>query len=156
MINLNEVCSGFNYVASAIKKCEIENSITILGGKAQYQISMDIACGDIAAGEKEDTKFAKLLLDLKCEVAIPDDSQLHTSIRLQTEGTFSAKSDISDEQFQKMLLINGTSALYGIVRSKLETISASMYDVGKIRLPMINVLELLKEMNVISGPKNDP
>lgn len=145
MIKLNEVCSGFNYVGSTVKKCEIENTIVTLGSEAEYQLALDIKCGDITV--QENIKSALLLVTVKCDVSTPNNEELYTSILLETEGMFSVDKDFPDDQFKKMLMINGTSALYGIIRSKFEVISATMYNIGKIVLPMINVLELIKEMD---------
>ena len=41
-------------------------------------------------------------------------------------------------------MLNGSTALYSIARGKIETISTAVLNNGKIVLPMVNMIELLK------------
>ena len=48
------------------------------------------------------------------------------------------------EDFETKLWFNGSAAVYGIARSKMEVMSSMVLNHGKIELPMVNMYELLK------------
>ena len=52
--------------------------------------------------------------------------------------------ETKDEEFFTTLWLNGSTALYSIARGKIETISTAVLNNGKIVLPMVNMIELLK------------
>lgn len=145
MIKLDEIASGFSYIGSSIKECNIDNSIIGLGSDAQYALALDFSTCLLPLNHDESFRRGRVLLSLECKVTVEADEDAKTNIDFIIEGEFSASNDMDDETFTKMLMVNGVSALYGIARSKLEVITALTYHQGKISFPMINVLELLKE-----------
>lgn len=49
-------------------------------------------------------------------------------------------SKIEDE-FIKLVAINGAAAIIGLARGKLEAITANIFNNGKISIPFVNVLD---------------
>lgn len=145
MINLNEVAAGLSYVGSSVKKCNIDNNIISLGADAKYEMRLDFSTSILPQSVEEHLKRGRVLLNIRCDVTLEEVENVQTSIDFIIEGEFSTSTDTPDDKFNKMLMINGVSALYGIARSKLEVITAMTYHDGKISFPMINVLELLKQ-----------
>ncbi len=154
MIKLDEIASGFSYIGSSIKECNIDNSIIGLGSDAQYAMALDFSTCFLPLNKEESFRFGRVLLSIECKVTVEADEDAKTNINCIIEGEFSAAKDMDDETFTKMLMVNGVSALYGIARSKLEVITALTYHQGKISFPMINVLELLKEKQEQDDKKN--
>lgn len=95
--------------------------------------------------QKEDKKYGGLLVvvEVFIDTEVPDDHPDHIYIAL--EGAFSSPASVSDEDFEELLNINGGSVLYAIARAKIETISATIYQSGKILLPMVNIIQYFEE-----------
>lgn len=49
------------------------------------------------------------------------------------------------DDFQPLVAVNGASALIGIARGKIESLSASIFNTGKIVIPFVNVIDYYKE-----------
>lgn len=154
MIKLDEIASGFSYIGSSVKECNIHNSIIGLGSDAQYALELDFSTSLQPLNKEESFRRGRVLLNIGCKVTVEADEDAKTSIDFIIEGEFSASNDMDDETFTKMLMVNGVSALYGIARGKLEVITALTYHHGKISFPMINVLEFLKEKQEQDDKKN--
>ena len=45
---------------------------------------------------------------------------------------------------RKLVAINGASALIGIARGKIESLSSSIFNNGKIVIPFVNVIDYYK------------
>ena len=144
MIVQNEICAGLNYVGSSIKECRIDNCLTIPGSDAQYQLQLDYEFGEQRKDQRQGLQFGRLLLHIQCKVTVENAEHLKSEMAFTIEGEFCAKDSMPEYDFNQLLLVNGISALYSIARSKAEVISAMVYHRGKISLPMINVIELIK------------
>ncbi len=59
---------------------------------------------------------------------------------------FATELDTGKDKFMQLLYINGVSALLGIARGKVETITASAFNAGKISIPFVNVLDYYREI----------
>jgi hypothetical protein len=49
--------------------------------------------------------------------------------------------------FKQLVAIKGAAALIGIARGKIENISSSIFDNGKIVIPFVNVVDYYKSLN---------
>ena len=86
-------------------------------------------------------------------------SEAYCDYKVVVEGEFSASKEKSNEEFEKLLWFNGASVLYSIARAKLETITAMIFANGKISLPLVNMVELVKQQSAeaqeVQKGKND-
>lgn len=144
-MNVNEITSNFFYRGSSVKKCYIDNSVVSLGGDARVDMELDALSGEIQNEPERLQKSGRLLLIVKGTIRSPSNELIKVDFELQVEGEFSSPQEVSDQQFVNMLWVNGTSALYGIARGKMEAISSLIFHQGKISFPLINVMEFLKE-----------
>ena len=62
------------------------------------------------------------------------------------KGAFQSTRDMDEEEFRKLVEINGAASLIGIARGKIESISATMLNNGKINIPYINVMDYYHSM----------
>ena len=144
-MNVNEIASNFYYRGSSVKKCYIDNTVVSLGGDAHVDIELDVLAGEIRLEPERSQKSGRLLLAVKGAIRSPSNELIKVDLDFQIEGEFSSHQEISDQQFTNMLWVNGTSVLYDIARGKMEAISSLIFHQGKISLPLINVIEFLKE-----------
>lgn len=147
MILLNELLPDFKLNGTSISKFTFENSIVSLGTDAVLGLDLDVSASDIQTNSELDMRFARLMLTLACDITVPAIPKAKTEVTLILEGEFASSLKMDKEQFREMLWMSGTATLYSIARSKLEAISALAYHSGKITLPMLNVIEFMKQKN---------
>jgi len=139
-MDFNKITSDLTFLGSTLHEINMVNKTASISVDSFKSFGMDVGISNIEiTGE---IRFAKLLM--KITVEILEKSDKTSSITLVLEGTFSAPTAVSDEDFKNMVLINGAAALYSIGRSKIEMISAMTFINGKIILPMINIIEFYK------------
>ena len=54
--------------------------------------------------------------------------------------------EITEDEFIRLVSINGVASMIGIARGKIESISSSIYNNGKVVIPFVNVVEYYKEL----------
>ena len=69
---------------------------------------------------------------------------IENDIHFTITGAFLSKGKISEEDFKQLVAINGASALIGIARGKIESLSSSIFNNGKIVIPFVNVIDYYK------------
>lgn len=154
-MNVNEIVSNFYYRGSSVKKFHIDNTVVSLGGDARVDIELDVLLGEIQLEIERLQKSGRLLLIVKGSIRSQSNELIKVDFDFQIEGEFACPQEISDQQFISMLWVNGTSALYGIARGKMEAISSLIFHQGKISLPIINVMDFLKEKSeILKKPKD--
>lgn len=114
-MELNMISAGIELLGITVKELEVHNQIV----DAEITIEFDI------------------------EIIQADDSSCN--IHLSVEGAFLSAPDTKMDDFQPLVAINGASALIGIARGKIEAISASIFNNGKIVIPFVNVIDYYKE-----------
>lgn len=144
MIVPNEILSDFRLNGTSVVKFTFENTIVSLGTDAVFSIDVSISTPQMQTDKEHGERTARFLLILSGHAEAPSAPNLGTQFHLELEGEFASSTKMEEKQFADMLLLNGTATLYSIARGKLEAFSALSYHSGKITLPMINVLELLK------------
>lgn len=145
MTVLNELLPDFKLNGTSVSKFTFENSIVSLGTDAVLGLDLDVSASDVRTNSELDMRFSRLMLTLACDITVPAIPKAKTEVILVLEGEFASSLKMDEEQFREMLWMSGTAALYSIARSKLEAISALTYHSGKITLPMLNVIEFLKQ-----------
>ncbi len=142
-MNLDQVAANFDIVSCSIRKIEADCRMHQISDKNRRKFSLDIRYRK--PEQKEDKKYGGLLVvvEVFIDTEVPDNHPDHIYIAL--EGAFSSPASVSDEDFEELLNINGGSVLYAIARAKIETISATIYQSGKILLPMVNIVQYFEE-----------
>ena len=52
--------------------------------------------------------------------------------------------DFMEDAFKKLVIINGAAAIIGIARGRIEAMTASVFNNGKIVIPFVNVVDYYK------------
>lgn len=143
-MDINSVTSSLRFDDSYIKSLNIGNdNIAFRSGK---QRNLSVKFDPFYCGESDGRYVGKVSLSLK--MTIPGQGQDKFLIDAMFVGTFSANSSsIGEDQFKKQVAINGGAALYSVARGKIESISAAAFSVGKITIPLINVLDYYKALD---------
>ena len=76
-----------------------------------------------------------------------EQSEKHKFImELSLEGAFLSEGSISEKKFKQLVAVNGAAAIIGIARGKIETLTANIFNNGKIVIPFVNVIDYYKSM----------
>ena len=86
-------------------------------------------------------------MQIDFEVEINQNEEEKCKIQLSLEGAFISDTDVAYSEFKDLVMINGAAALIGIARGKIETISANVFNNGKIVIPFVNVVDYYKSFN---------
>lgn len=142
MIKLQDIQSPFQMHGCIIDKMEVENNFASIPTGVQLKSTVNInnAISEINKTNDDNMLQANLILDLRYSANYEENT---FSIHLVLNGLFST-TDINENDFKHMLLLNGNSALYSIARSYIITISSMSLTSGQLVLPMINFVNLLK------------
>lgn len=147
MIVANEVLADFKLNGTSISQFTLANSIVTLGTDAAFNLDLDVKASDVQTNHELEIQIARLLLNITCNITVPNLPEARTDLFMTMEGEFESSLKMDQDTFRSMLWANGTATLYSIARGKLEAMSSLVYHSGKITLPMINVVEFLKQKN---------
>ncbi|MEG1271226.1 MAG: hypothetical protein RSD54_07895 [Ruthenibacterium sp.] len=147
-MDFNKVTSDLVYRGSRIQKIQMENNIVVIGDDVQKAFGFDILTSNIREDGEEWAGRATIVLDVSVENESETSEALNFHLHLEIEGEFSASKEKLDmDTFAQMLYINGGTVLYSIARSDIQNITATTFMSGKILLPMVNMIEFMREKN---------
>lgn len=140
----NQISADIQFIGSCITKTKISNNIIHLDNDAAREFGIDIDVGEI---DRDKDNALVGIVNLGIIVNVKNKKYNKKSkIDIVIQGCFtSTNPELSEDKFKAMLYINGGSALYSIARSFICNISANIYESGKLLLPMINIIEFIKE-----------
>ena len=141
-MELNAITAGIKLLGTTIKDLQIENNIVDIEREEQRKFGINI--NEPKLNKEEDVLYAQILIDLKIEVHQSD--KRACKIQLTLEGAFASNGTVSEERFKELVAINGVAALIGIARGKIENISASVLNNGKIVIPFVNIIDYYKSL----------
>lgn len=143
----NEFVSNFQYENAVMTEGSFTNNLVQPGNSTNLDSEVEVSVSNIYIDEEAAKKLGRVKLELKGTFSVMEHPEANCTYRFVFNGEFSTAKDTPDDDFLKALWFNGSTALYGIARAKIETISAMIMQVGKISLPMINMVELVKEQH---------
>lgn len=141
-MNVNEISSDFQFLGNRVVEFLIKTDDAI---PSKLHIDTDIDYNINSISEKEDMLVGTLdfLVNIAGNAA---DGSVSLSIKLVMEGCFIAKKEKIDiETFKELIEKNGLIALSQISRSFLISATSLSGISPAIKLPMINVLSLIKK-----------
>ena len=144
-MNTETIKSEFQFIGNSIEALNIHNDFIMLPDDGlTKQIDVSYAIKNISKDKDGIWGIVNLYVDcsLVSDKKDESDEQGEFKIGLILNGCFTDKKDISNEEFEKMLKINGCAAMYSIARSIIIGISSQSVVDGSIILPMINVFKL--------------
>lgn len=144
-MNTEKFQSDFQLIGSRITEFSINNSyyrMTTENSNSK-KISLDRKVSEMYT----DDDYICGLLEVSIEVYIKDNNEdvqdeNQYSILLKMEGAFRASNQMSEENFEKMLDVNGCAALYSIARAFIMNTASQTMIEGQIILPLLNFFDI--------------
>lgn len=142
MMKLNQVITGVDFLGTTIKKLNVDNNIVDVRRDAKRSFGLNI--NEPHLGKLDDGYYSEMLIDFQVEIEQSEEQKCKIEISL--EGAFASKEEMDEEEFKQLVALNGAAALIGIARGKIETISANIFNDGKIVIPFVNVIDYYKDI----------
>lgn len=146
-MELNYVSSGVQLIGTKVNNLEVNNSIVDIEKDAIRSFSMNI--NEPYFYDSDEKRLAHIVIDFKLHIEQGNNQKM--SLDLSLEGAFVSDGKMSRDDFFKLVAVNGAAAVVGIARGKIESISASIFNSGKISIPFINVIDYYKHISDQSG-----
>ena len=145
-MELNMVATGIEFVGATIRSISVENNIVDVDRESKRSIGLTI--NEPLFEKNENGIFSQLTIDFDIEIRQPEDQKCE--IKLSLEGAFISGEGVEEETFKQLVIINGAAALIGIARGKIEAITASIFNNGKVVIPFINVVDYYKSLSELT------
>ena len=142
-MNLNRIATGIELVGTTIKNISVENNIVDVEKEAKRNLGLCIK--EPTFEKTEEGYFAQILIDFEIEIEQSEEQKF--KLNLSLEGAFISRDEASEEDFKQLVGVNGAAAVIGIARGKIESITANIFNNGKIVIPFVNVLEYYKNIS---------
>ena len=147
MNTFSQYASEMQLLSSLISECSFENNLISLGQDTVIENELKVAVSNIIKDTNSNLKNGSVRITLKGNIHIEKNPTAQCKYRLVVEGQFSFPMDKSDDDFNQLLWVNGSSILYGIARAKMEVMTSMVFDNGKITLPVINMLDFIQDQH---------
>ena len=141
-MELNLIATGIELIGNTVKKLDVDNNIVDIEKDARRSFGLYI--NEPEFQNTEDVLFAQMMIDF--EIRIRQSEKQECNIQFSLEGAFVSTGNISEDEFKELVIVNGAAALISIARGKIESISANVFNNGKIVIPFINVIDYYKKM----------
>ena len=136
MNNIEKYMSDMQFLGSSIKNLEINNDFVVFPDKSNKMF--DVVYERILINKRDERKNGTIRLDVKVTLS---ENERNCNFHLVIEGCFSISSKVSDDDFEKILALNGRASLYSVARAYITTISSITFAGGSIVLPMMNFVK---------------
>lgn len=147
MKNMNkDIFSDFQLLGTRLAKVEVTNKFINLPQDDELETNIDMGNSECKIIELDNQLEGILQQYVNFSATLKSEKQLYIKISVMIEGCFITSSK-DKELFNQMLMLNGNTTLYSILRAHITTISALSLGEGKIILPMINFTKLMDEQN---------
>ena len=133
-MELNLIATGIELLGASVAKLTVDNTIVDIENDAQRSFGMTI----------NEPQFQNIEMTIDFDIIINQSDNDNCNIHFTITGAFLSKGKISEEDFKQLVAINGASALIGIARGKIESLSSSIFNNGKIVIPFVNVIDYYK------------
>ena len=142
-MELNVITSGVELLGTCVNDLSIDNSIADISKNAKRTFGLNIFEPEFES--KDGNIYAQIGIEF--EIDINQSEEQSCKIKFAIEGGFVSSGDIEEEIFKQRVAVNGAAALIGIARGKIESISASIFNSGKIVIPFVNVVDYYKSLS---------
>lgn len=139
-MELNLVATGIELVGSTIKNILVTNNIVDVEREAKRNFGLNI--NEPFLDEIENGYFAQMIIDFEVEIEQSDAQKFR--LELSLEGAFASSNGVDKDRFKQLVIVNGAAAIIGIARGKIESVTANIFNNGKVVIPFVNVVEYYK------------
>lgn len=144
-MNLKTATSDFQIVENNVLDIRINNRLFLYRTKKENlerSFDFDYNIAHISKSNNEWWGILEVMFNITTSTAENSERALDFSININ--GLFKAPDTMPERQFVTMLELNGLTALYGISRSTIASISSIALDEEKILLPMLNIRQIVE------------
>jgi hypothetical protein len=142
-MEFNLVATGIELIGTTVRVLNIENNIVDVEREAKRSFNLNI---NEPQFEKLENEFlSQMIIDFKVE--IEQSERQKCKIEMSLEGAFLSGQSVDEAAFKQLVVVNGAAAIIGIARGKIETISANVFNNGKIVIPFVNVADYYKSLS---------
>ncbi|MCF6096362.1 protein-export chaperone SecB [Thermovorax subterraneus] len=143
MIEANKIVANFQMIASRVVKFELETKEVNNNGKEKVNVKNNFDYEVIKIEEHDEAYYG--IVQFKTNFVAKVGKSTLFKIFVVYEGKFLGnKSNLKQEDFKKMLELNGVVALSQFTRSYVLSATALAGINPPVRLPMINIYQLKK------------
>ncbi|MCQ2494251.1 MAG: hypothetical protein MJ104_06590 [Lachnospiraceae bacterium] len=139
-MELNLIAAGIELVGTTIKNLSVQNNIVDVERGAKRSFGLNI--NEPYFEKSEGGYFAQMTIDF--EVGIEQNEEQKFKLELSLEGAFLSGDGSDEGLFKKLVGVNGAAAIIGIARGKIESITANIFNSGKVVIPFVNVVDYYK------------
>lgn len=141
-MELNLIATGIKLAGTTIKKIVVENSIVDVEREAKRNFGLNI--NEPYFEKVDEGFFSQMIIDFIVEIEQSEEQKL--KLELSLEGAFVSCDEVDEESFKQLVGVNGAAAIIGMARGKIESITANIFNNGKIVIPFVNVVEYYKSI----------
>ena len=140
-MEINVVSPGLKYLGNTVRKLTINNSIVTVSkdDKRSFGLEVKKPKYEIVNDKKSGC------IEIEFHVLIEQSVANKCEIDITLEGAFQGEN-VSEDEFRKLVELNGVAALISIARGKIESITANVFEHGKVTIPFINVIDYYKSL----------
>lgn len=141
-MELNMLATGIELVGTTVRTLNVDNNIVDVERDGKRSFGLNINEPEF---QKTDNRFfAQMSIDF--EVEINQSEEQECKIELTLEGAFLSQEEVEESAFKELVIVNGAAALVGIARGKIESLSANIFNNGKIVIPFVNIMDYYKSI----------
>jgi hypothetical protein len=141
-MKLNYVTAGVELIGTTVKKLNIENNIVDIEKDGKRIFGLNI--NEPIFQKVEDKLFGQIVIDFEVEINQSDEQTCKIDVSI--EGAFLSSVEADEKAFKELVSVNGAAALIGIARGNIESISANIFNSGKVTIPFVNVVDYYKSL----------
>ncbi len=148
MIDAGNFASTLTYLGSHIVEMEYKSNLVSLG--SGFPLNLEMKSEPSLSNENKDVWLGRVALEVSVQGEAHPEGQepQYLKLRVKIEGDFSAPKQLEEDQFAQLIALNGSTSLYSILRGTIESITSQSLARGKVSLPMINMIECLKNNSI--------
>lgn len=138
----NLVATGIRLIGSKINNIAINNNVVNIENDSKKKFGLCIKQPSFE--EIESGILSIMTIDFAVELEQNNKEQF--KMEMSVEGAFLSENGVNQEEFESLVAINGASAIIGIARGKIESITSSIFNQGKIVIPFVNVIDYYESL----------
>ena len=141
-MEFNLVTSGIELVGTTVKTLTVNNNIVDIEKEAKRSFGLNI--NEPHFERVNNIFFSQMTIDF--EIEVEQSEKQKCKILLSLEGAFISAPDTDEDTFCQLVAVNGAAAIIGIARGKIENLTSSVFNNGKIVIPFVNVVDYYKSL----------
>jgi len=136
------VATGIKLVGTRIQNLAISNNIVDIKNGTKRKFGLKI--NEPSFENVKSNILSQMRIDFLVE--LEQDNKESFKMEITIEGAFLSEEGVDQEEFKSLVAINGASAIIGIARGNIESITSNVFNNGKIVIPFVNVIDYYKSL----------